>query len=52
MKCLKCGKDTKYENNPFRPFCSKRCKISDLAAWANEDYVIKGVQSEDEQKQY
>lgn len=34
---------TEYsEKNPWRPFCCERCKIIDLGAWANEDYVIQG----------
>ncbi|MBL8520577.1 MAG: DNA gyrase inhibitor YacG [Betaproteobacteria bacterium] len=28
--------------NPFRPFCSKRCKLIDLGAWAEERYRIAG----------
>ncbi len=26
--------------NAFRPFCSERCKLIDLGAWASEDYKI------------
>ena len=26
--------------NPFRPFCSKRCKMIDLGEWASESYKI------------
>jgi endogenous inhibitor of DNA gyrase (YacG/DUF329 family) len=25
-------------SNPFRPFCSERCKNVDLGAWANEEF--------------
>ena len=42
IKCPKCGTDTVLEDNIFRPFCSERCKISDLGAWADESYFIKG----------
>jgi endogenous inhibitor of DNA gyrase (YacG/DUF329 family) len=28
------------ENNPYRPFCSKRCQLLDLGAWANEEYRV------------
>lgn len=24
--------------NPYRPFCSERCKLMDLGQWANENY--------------
>ncbi len=27
-------------SNAFRPFCSERCKLIDLGAWASEDYKI------------
>lgn len=26
--------------NPYRPFCSERCKMIDLGAWATESYRI------------
>ena len=42
IKCPKCGEDTTLENNEFKPFCSERCKISDLGAWADESYFIAG----------
>lgn len=29
-----------WQNNPFRPFCSERCQLIDLAAWASEAYRI------------
>jgi len=28
--------------NKWRPFCSERCKMIDLGAWAAEDYRIAG----------
>ncbi len=43
VKCPRCGKETEYSpDNPWRPFCCERCKIIDLGAWANEEYVIPG----------
>ncbi|MDI3376919.1 DNA gyrase inhibitor YacG [Acinetobacter sp. V89_7] len=38
--CPRCGQPSHWENNPFRPFCSERCKLIDLGAWASEDYKI------------
>lgn len=38
MKCPTCDKETEYEDNPYRPFCSERCKLIDLGAWASEKY--------------
>lgn len=29
-------------DNPARPFCSARCKLIDLGAWAEERYAISG----------
>ncbi len=39
---------TTWEENPFRPFCSERCKVMDLGAWAQEQYRIAGKKEEDE----
>ncbi|GAQ95589.1 hypothetical protein TAGGR_362 [Thermodesulfovibrio aggregans] len=41
IKCPVCGKETTLENNPWRPFCSKSCKIIDLWNWFHEQYSIK-----------
>ena len=38
--CPRCGESTQWENNPFRPFCSERCKLIDLGAWANDEYRL------------
>jgi uncharacterized protein len=27
--------------NPYRPFCSQRCKLGDLGAWAEERYRVE-----------
>jgi endogenous inhibitor of DNA gyrase (YacG/DUF329 family) len=46
--CPQCGKPAPYRaDNPFRPFCSERCKLADLGAWANEDYRVE-VKSTDQ----
>lgn len=29
-------------DSPFRPFCSERCKLIDLGAWADESHRIPG----------
>ena len=31
-----------WEGNLHRPFCSERCRVVDLAAWADERYRIPG----------
>ncbi len=40
--CPACKKEAKWENNPFRPFCSERCRLIDLGKWAAEEYRIPG----------
>ena len=40
IACRQCQKMTTWHNNPFRPFCSERCKLIDLGAWASENYTI------------
>ncbi len=41
IRCPHCQQETVYsEENPFRPFCSERCKILDLGAWADENYRV------------
>jgi len=42
VKCPTCRKETAWENNPHRPFCSERCQMIDLGAWAEERYKIPG----------
>ena len=40
VKCPTCRKETPWDNNPHRPFCSDRCKTIDLGAWVEERYRI------------
>ena len=40
MKCPICDKPTTWKDNPYRPFCSERCKIIDLGRWSSEDYKV------------
>jgi endogenous inhibitor of DNA gyrase (YacG/DUF329 family) len=35
--------------SPFRPFCSERCKMIDLGAWASEEYRVAVNVDEDEE---
>ena len=32
VKCPHCDREAEFEGNEFRPFCSERCKLLDLAA--------------------
>lgn len=40
VKCPKCGRETEFSGNEFRPFCSERCKLLDFGAWADEEFAI------------
>jgi endogenous inhibitor of DNA gyrase (YacG/DUF329 family) len=41
VTCPTCGGDSRYAaDNPFRPFCSNRCKQIDLGAWDSEDFRV------------
>jgi len=40
IKCPICRKEAAWEGNPDRPFCSERCRLIDLGAWAGEEYAI------------
>ena len=43
IKCPRCGiKHDYYQSKPWSPFCSERCKLIDLGAWAGEEHRIKG----------
>jgi len=46
IKCPICKQTTTWEENPFRPFCSERCKIIDLGRWASGEYKIPGEKTE------
>jgi len=41
-KCPNCNKQIPLQNNPFRPFCSERCKLIDLDKWVSEEYRVPG----------
>jgi uncharacterized protein len=40
FQCPICRKSTDSDSNAEFPFCSERCKLLDLGAWASEKYVI------------
>ncbi len=41
VKCPTCQKEIEWDKkNPFRPFCSERCRLIDLGDWANETHRI------------
>jgi len=44
VPCPVCKKEAAWKDNPFRPFCSDRCRLMDLGKWASEEYRIAGEQ--------
>ena len=41
VRCPACGGDSIYAaSNPYRPFCSERCKNLDFGAWASEAFRV------------
>jgi uncharacterized protein len=41
VPCPTCGGDSIYAaSNAHRPFCSERCRNTDLGAWASESYRV------------
>jgi endogenous inhibitor of DNA gyrase (YacG/DUF329 family) len=41
VACPQCGNSVELRtDNRFRPFCSERCRLIDLGAWASESYRV------------
>jgi uncharacterized protein len=41
VSCPTCHAEVVWTtSNQFRPFCSERCKLIDLGAWADERYRV------------
>ena len=48
VKCPTCKKLVEWnEENRWRPFCSERCSIIDLGAWADESHRIPDAAPQD-----
>lgn len=48
VRCPACGGRSVYAaSNPYRPFCSARCKNHDFGAWAAEGYRIDAAQPDE-----
>ena len=46
VPCPRCKGDSVYAaHNPYRPFCSERCKNQDFGAWASESYRMEAAPS-------
>jgi endogenous inhibitor of DNA gyrase (YacG/DUF329 family) len=43
VRCPTCDRPVEWtEASQWRPFCSQRCKLIDLGAWAAEKHAIPG----------
>ncbi len=42
VNCPHCKRQCEWQDNPWRPFCSERCKLIDLGAWFQERHAIPG----------
>lgn len=50
VRCPQCGRPAVYApENPFRPFCTERCRLIDLGQWADESYRVPAEPVEDPQ---
>ncbi|BCA91766.1 MAG: DNA gyrase inhibitor YacG [Pseudomonadota bacterium] len=49
VACPQCSKPVVWSpESAYRPFCSKRCQLLDLGAWAEESHRISGESAMDE----
>lgn len=49
VSCPQCGKSVIWDRaHPYRPFCSERCKMMDLGAWASESYRVPVVENKED----
>jgi uncharacterized protein len=47
VSCPRCGAASTFSpQNKWRPFCSERCKMIDLGAWATESYRVPAEEQE------
>jgi endogenous inhibitor of DNA gyrase (YacG/DUF329 family) len=48
VRCPICNRETTHQGNPFRPFCSERCKLIDLDNWLSGRYRVSTPLREEE----
>lgn len=50
VRCPQCGAAVEWSpESRWRPFCSERCKMVDLGAWASGAYRIAAEHAEDDE---
>ena len=48
VSCPRCSSAVSWgPQSPFRPFCSERCKLGDLGAWATGEYRLPEQKTQD-----
>jgi endogenous inhibitor of DNA gyrase (YacG/DUF329 family) len=47
--CPHCAQEVTWPETPSYPFCSERCRLIDLGAWASGDYRIPGARIADDE---
>jgi endogenous inhibitor of DNA gyrase (YacG/DUF329 family) len=48
VSCPRCGVQVTWRpESRYRPFCSKRCRVLDLGAWAMEKYRVPVEENKD-----
>lgn len=45
VRCPTCHREAAWDQ-PYRPFCSERCRLIDLGAWLSEQRSIPGESAE------
>lgn len=40
VTCPTCKKSFSYYESQFRPFCSEKCRLTDLGHWLTESYTV------------
>jgi len=48
VRCPTCHREADWEQ-PYRPFCSERCRLIDLGAWLSEQRSIPGESTDQPQ---
>ena len=49
VSCPRCGAQVVWmPDSRYRPFCSERCRMVDLGAWATERYRVAAAENDDE----
>src|SRR5262245_62159929 len=47
-RCPQCRRETSWKDNPWKPFCSERCRMIDLGRWASEEYRVPMTETPDD----